>query len=122
LGDKRRGAKVYRDTETRPGRKSKGRLVSQDGGIPLAKLDDQVIRHLTLAGQTPSVRNLSFRELLALGRVDGGLTLQDADLAPPAAPVSAAREFHALVEQQIPKRCALSGGQFGPNGLQDDTV
>jgi len=55
LGHERRGAEVHSHAQALAGSKGEGRVVRQDGGIPLPELDSQIAFDDALAGESPAV-------------------------------------------------------------------
>ena len=122
LRDQRGGSQVHRHAQAGARLESKGRLIHQDGSVPLAQLDNQIVLQRALAGQSPSAGQFLRAQTLALRIIDRCVTFQHVHPAAAASALPAAGELHALGEQQVTQGGSRRSGQFRLYGAKGDAV
>ncbi len=104
LRDDRRRAEVHGGAEAAEGLERECFVVREDGGLPLAYVEDEVAIRARPAGEPEAGGDLAGREDRAIVRGGQKIPLEDPDAAAPAAPEPAAREFEPPLEKDVLER------------------
>src|SRR5690242_2671218 len=121
LGDQRRRAQVHSYAQPFLRREREEGIVGENGGVPLAQLEDQVSLDSALAGQTPAVLDLSPGKPLLLRLVERRMALVDPDATTPALPLAAAGKLDSVLEQDVPQQRAFRRAHDLADRLQRDS-
>jgi hypothetical protein len=108
LRHERGGAQVNGHTQACARMEFKGRLIHQNGGVPLAEFNHQIVLKGTLAGKTPTGGKLFRTQTLTLRVVDCHLPFQHMHAATAATALPTAGKLHPLGKKQI----AQSGSRW----------
>ena len=120
--DQRGGSQVHRHAQAGARLERKGRLIHQDGGVPLAQLDDQIVLERALAGEAPALAKFLRAQALALRVIDGRMPFQHVHAAAAATALPAAGEFYTLGEKQVAQSGSRRRGQLRLHGPEGDAV